>query len=246
VSGFDSSPERPPPLRSSIGGGAWSTDPGPDPVGSEAARDPLAARAPLPRPPLPPGADLGPADAAPGPRADAAGTKSADAVAPEADPYLFDLPAPPRPVWLDKLTLLLLTPLVAGGGNPVLVIILAMEAARQVGWIEPWLAIVAGLSLVTVPSCAALALLFHRAASYRRVLVDERGFVFGKTAKWRGTRVAWEQVQGFQIRSDGMMLRLKGKPWTRWLGPIVHTQDRETHELVVALEERGIYRLNDE
>lgn len=200
-------------------------------------------RRPLPRPPLAPEAsprrDLGPADLDAGdPAQDPAPDKE-----PVDERVLFDLPAPQRPPWLEKLALLLLAPLILGGGNPFVIAIGALAFAQRYAWLDPWLAVTAGVAVVTLPTFIGLALLIHRSVSYRRVIVDDRGFLFGKTDKWRGTRVRWADVEGFRLLRAGMMLKLKRRPWTRWLGPLVRTQDRATHELVVACEEQGVYRL---
>ena len=65
-----------------------------------------------------------------------------------------------------------------------------------------------------------------------------------RTPKWRGQRVRYSEVVGFRIVGQGLQLALKGKPWTRWLGPIVHCDDRTLHEVVVHLEGLKIYRVD--
>jgi hypothetical protein len=153
----------------------------------------------------------------------------------------FDLPAPKRPVWLDRLALVLLLPIL-GGVGPMLIVIGAMQVAKYL-MIEEWIAGLMATGATVGTTVIGLTVLVHRFMQYRRVIVDEGGVVLGRNPKWPGERIPWPKIQGFRIVAQGVMLKLQGNPLGRWFGPIVHCEQLVVHDLVVLLEKRGVFRL---
>ena len=50
---------------------------------------------------------------------------------------------------------------------------------------------------------------------------DDEAAVFGRTELWSGYRIPWEDVKGFRVRRDGIMLDVRGEPWTTVVGPVI-------------------------
>jgi hypothetical protein len=164
--------------------------------------------------------------------------------APEgAAPLDVSVPARTPPRWVNPLALVLLFPLLLAGTSPWGGAFTGMVAAPRLLGVHPLLGFGMGLGAVMVPLVGALVLLDWQYRGHRGVRVDEAGAVFGGTERWEGIRVRWRRVKGFWITGGGLRLELKRRPWTRWVGPVVRTGERETHDLVVALEARGLYNL---
>ena len=151
-------------------------------------------------------------------------------------------PSPPRPKWVERQTLFLLAPMALSGGNPFLGVMLGLGLTEMVPDIPRWLAVLMCVGLLTIPSLAGCGLLFHKYLQYRTVVLGDKGLFLGVTAKWRGSKLSWERVQGFTIIARGVQLQIKGRPWTRWLGRLINCSEREVHDLVVCLETQGVYR----
>jgi hypothetical protein len=168
-----------------------------------------------------------------------------ESVAPEEPaPGALLIPAALAPRWLEAASLLFLVPPLLVGASPVTAVQLGEIIANTIG-VSDYGGIAIGLSFLTGPVFAGLVILLYRRTHYRSALLDEQGAVFGRTESWRGARVAWKDVSGFEITGDGVRLRLQRRPWTRWLGPVVKSDDRLTHEVVLLLEKRGIPRIDE-
>jgi len=154
------------------------------------------------------------------------------------------VPARPVPRWIEVAAFFLLIPLLAVGGNPVGGVIPGLQLG---GYFQGAVPLVAGfgvgLGAVMIPSIAATLLLYHRYSSFRPVELDDWGCVFGKSDAWEGVRIPWRRVEGFRLTGHGIMLKIDKQPWTRWLGPLIRSDDLLTHEIVVALEQKEIYSL---
>lgn len=150
-----------------------------------------------------------------------------------------DYPAPPPPTWLGWLTVLLLLP--ATGGGCILAAALADPLARALELPEALVGTMLVGGTTGLPLVGLIATL-HRFLQYRTVRRDEDGFALGVTAKWRGTRLAWDRIAGFRQVTQGVMLRVRRQPWTRLFGPVIRCEGREVHDLIEQLEQHGVYR----
>jgi len=210
------------------------------PVDSEEARQPAEDWGPVDSDP----SSGNPGSEEPASELSAKADSDPDAEAPaEAEPEagpLMEFKGHKRPP-TQRPALYLLVPAACTGGNPVIVLMAAPLFAKSLG-IPTWLAGAAAVGVFCIPTLGAVIYLVHRNQLYRRVRLDAKGFVFGYTEKWRGSRLRFKRIAGFKIIRAGVMLVLKRRPWTRWLGPLVPCEDREIHELVVHLEEAGVYR----
>lgn len=95
-----------------------------------------------------------------------------------------------------------------------------------------------GLHMVALLGGMILLRLDHVRA--RAVAVDRLGALLDAGPDWPGTRLAWRRVAGFQLEATGARLVLVGRPWTRFVGPVVPARDEEAHALVQVLEEAGV------
>lgn len=106
----------------------------------------------------------------------------------------------------------------------------------------PWAAysvVVAGL-VVPFAALALVALLDHY--RHRPVLIDRLGLLFDHSPDWHGARLAWPAIAGFRLTEGGVRLVVRGRPWTRLVGPLVPCEGERQHEVVVLLEGVGVRR----
>lgn len=151
------------------------------------------------------------------------------------------LPSPPVPRQLKLITTLLVPPVAALGANPCMVFVIAIPLMEAFPDVPRWAIVAAAVAFVTVPCLALCLVMWQQYLQYRPALLDEKGVLLGHTSKWSGSRVRWEQIQGYKVRPRGVELVLQGRPWTRWfLAPLLRCEERQQHEVVVLLEARGV------
>lgn len=155
-------------------------------------------------------------------------------------------PAPPdapvlakgegAPPWMATTGLLLLLPTVATAGVGTAAI---ARAAAAVGLSRPEVAAaVAGATLV--PLAAALILLVRAHALGRVAVVDADGVRLDPNDRWPGTRLPWDRIEGFRLVDRGVLLVVRGRPWTRLVGPVLPCRDAAVEPVVAALERGGL------
>lgn len=149
--------------------------------------------------------------------------------------------APRRPKALDAVIMLFLIPgpyllMFAAGGGPRIARALGLPRALEGAFA---LGLVGGL-------LAVLGLLLHsHATRYRAAHISEEGIILGLLEpRPRGVWLRWRDVAGFRVGTGRIVLAVRGKPWTRWLGPIVECDDELLHRVVVRLEAKGVRRLD--
>jgi hypothetical protein len=151
------------------------------------------------------------------------------------------LVSPPVPTQLKLVLSVLAPPVAVLGANPCMVLVLIAPLMQAFPDVPRWALAAAAVAFVTVPSLALCLAVWHQYLQYRPALLDEKGVLLGHTSKWSGSRVAWEQLEGYKIRPRGVELVLKGRPWTRWfLAPMLPCEERLQHDVTVLLEQRGI------
>ncbi len=129
----------------------------------------------------------------------------------------------------------------ASGGGVGLAIGLGELLTRALG-LSRALAYTMGTGAGVLPTLVALTVLFHRYLQHRSVHVDARGVLLGVTPRWRGKRLPFADLRGFSETAHGVMLHVRGRPWTRWLGPLLRCDGLLRHELIERLEAEGVYR----
>ncbi|MCO5172129.1 MAG: hypothetical protein M9894_38000 [Planctomycetes bacterium] len=106
----------------------------------------------------------------------------------------------------------------------------------------PWAAysVVAAGLVVPFAALALVALLHHH--RHRPVLIDRLGLLFDHSPAWHGARLAWPSIAGFRLVEGGVRLVVRGRPWTRLVGPLIPCEGERQHEMVVLLEGVGVRR----
>lgn len=158
-----------------------------------------------------------------------------------AEGWLF-VPAPPSSAWLNRLLLALALPIVGLPDGERLT-----EAVRPLmmqGGVEPWMLIPIALGLSLPPWAALLTLAAWQNATQRPVLLDAHGLLFDHSSRWRGARLVWESILGFRLVTGGIRLVVRGRPWTRFIGPTIACDGALQHQVVVLLEARGVARFD--
>ena len=133
-----------------------------------------------------------------------------------------------------------LVPWVLAGGNPFSGVVVGYLLARRFGFPD-YLGAVTGVGVLLLCGVAALVVLLIGWRGRREVIVDGDGFALDGNERWTGQRLAWSEIRGFRITGRGVELFPRG-PWGWIWRPVVPTQDRDTHDLVEALEARGVLR----
>lgn len=161
---------------------------------------------------------------------------------PPAPPALLTFPAVAPSPWKGRVALVLLFPSMVYGGA---YLPFSREACRILAREVPGFSadvLRTGLgTLLAVTVFAAFAILVQRHGTGRSVVLDDEGVLFDVNERWGGTRVPWEDIAWFWVHEHGVQLRLRWRPWTRWFGPRIPTQHRETHEAVGLLEAHGVF-----
>lgn len=156
----------------------------------------------------------------------------------------LELPAPEVPVWLRRVVALLGLCVAGIGANPAIPILAASLVTRFDADVPMWAGFSAGVAIVCVPTIGAFVAMFHQYSQYRAALIDDDGFVLGRTDRWRGLRVRWARMAGFRVTSVGVQLAIRGRPWTQWFGPVVLCPEATRHELTMILEENGVFSID--
>lgn len=151
------------------------------------------------------------------------------------------VPAPRPSGWLRPAMVCAVLP-IAGfpGGDRV------VAAGQQLigqGAIEPWMLISVAMGLAIVPWAAVLTLAGLENATQRGALLDAHGALFDHSPTWRGARLTWDDMVGFRITAGGVRLVVRGRPWTRFVGPTIPCEEGQLmHQVVETLERRGVRR----
>lgn len=154
-------------------------------------------------------------------------------------------PGPTPPRWLKALQLLLVAPALAWAEDPSGAGQATVSLVTQLSTLPWWVGLGAFGGVFLIPSLGAFLLARHEAWIRGSCDIDQVGVRLGVTERWRGQEIPWERVRGFRVRSDGVRLALDTrKPLLRLFGPLVRTQDRQTHELVEQLEAMGLRNLD--
>jgi hypothetical protein len=165
-------------------------------------------------------------------------------VKPGVSLWRIRVPAGAPSGWLTALALVLLLPALAWVDNLTETGQAIVQLVRRLGTFPWWLGVSLFLGVFVVPTLGAWLVAAHAELSVRACDVDQDGVALGRTAAWRGLEIRWSDVSGFRLRRDGVRLQLKSaRGIARWRGPLVRTRERETHDLVAHLEERGILNL---
>lgn len=150
--------------------------------------------------------------------------------------------APARSIWLNRLLLAAALPVVGIPDGERLA-----EAVRPYitqGALEPWMLVSGALGLALPPWAALLSLAAWQNATQRAVLVDAHGLLFDHSSRWRGARLVWESILGFRLVTGGIRLVVRGRPWTRFIGPTIPCDGALQHQVVVMLEAHGVTRFD--
>lgn len=160
------------------------------------------------------------------------------------DGATISIPAPPRPRTLDCLILVLFLPLLYLANIAIFLLISAAEVVlRSVGLPER-LGIVMGVGTWALLLGITVLLLHAHQTRWRAATIDERGVIIGMIDPPRGLIVPFASIAAFRCNAAGVVLVLRGKPWTRWLGPLVACDGSLMHQVIVRLEARGVRRLD--
>lgn len=158
-----------------------------------------------------------------------------------AEGWLF-IDAPHPPPWLNRLLLLAALP-IAGLPEGERIAEAGKIIALQAG-VEPWMLLSMGLGLTLPPWAATLALAAWQNATQRAVLLDAHGLLFDHSPRWRGARLFWDSIAGYRLVTGGVRLVVRGRPWTRVIGPTVPCDGAQQHQVVVMLEAHGVARFD--
>lgn len=151
------------------------------------------------------------------------------------------LPSPPVPGYLRRLLAFLVVPMAGVLSFPCLPFYLGVVLTKVFPDLPAWLVVAATTSLVVVPATAFCGAIWHQYAQYRPALLDDDGVLLGYKEQFSGFRLRWSQVLGYKLRTKGIELVLKGRPWTRWvLAPMLVCDERVAHDVTVILEQHGI------
>lgn len=85
-----------------------------------------------------------------------------------------------------------------------------------------------------VPNAALLVLIGLENATHHSALIDAHGVLFDRSPTWRGARLAWDAMLGFRIVEGGVRLVVRGRPWTRFVGPTIPCDGEVMHRVVEA------------
>lgn len=152
------------------------------------------------------------------------------------------LRAPPPARWLRVLMLLAALPLAGRPDGKELV-----EAGRELigaGVLDRWLLVSALVSLTLTPWVAMLVLAWVESAAHRDVLIDAHGLLLDHSPAWHGARLDWRRIAAYRITAGGVRIVVRGRPWTRLLGPTIPCEGRLQHDVVEVLARRGVARLD--
>lgn len=158
-----------------------------------------------------------------------------------AEGWLF-VAAPPSSPWLRRL-LLLAAAACAGAPDPEHLVNAGNELLLQTA-LDPWMVVSLAAGLTLAPWAALLTLTALENATHRGALLDAHGVLFDHSPTWRGARLAWDAVLGFRISGQGVRLVVRGRPWTRFVGPTIPCEGQLMHEVVETLERRGVQRFD--
>lgn len=156
----------------------------------------------------------------------------------------ISIAAPPRPRKLDCVILLLLAPLIYMANIAIFALIAAAEAMLRAVDLPASLAVVMGVGTWALLLGAGLLLLHAHQTRWRAATLDERAVIIGMIDPPRGIVVPYEKISAFRCNAAGVVLVLRGKPWTRWLGPLVACDGSLMHRVIVRLEAHGVRRLD--
>lgn len=151
-------------------------------------------------------------------------------------------PAPAPSPWLRRAMLIAALPIIGfPGGDRVAA--LGKSLISQ-GGIERWMVVSVAVGLAAAPWAALLTLVLLEDALQRGALLDAHGVLFDHSSMWRGARVTWDSMLGFRITEAGVRLVVRGRPWTRFVGPTIPCEGKLLHEIVETLERRGVRRFD--
>ncbi|MCO5168785.1 MAG: hypothetical protein M9894_20795 [Planctomycetes bacterium] len=153
-------------------------------------------------------------------------------------------PAPPAPRGLECSIMLLLLPLCGLWNLAGLVLVGAGEMLARALGAPPALGHVMGLGTWAL-LLLGLGLLVHaHQTRWRGATLFEDRVVLGTVAPVRGVILRYDRLRGFRCRAGGVALMVRGRPWTRWLGPMIPCDEALMHDVVERLEARGVRRLD--
>ncbi len=164
--------------------------------------------------------------------------------APPADDEALVVPAPARPRRLDCLVMLLAVPLLNGMHVIAMLMVFAAEQVLVAVGLPRSFGILMGVG-TWVLSLGALGLLLHaHQTRYRAATVERDRAVVGLIDPPRGVILPFDWLVGFRCTGAGVVLVVRGKPWTRWLGPLIACEGRLMHQVIERLEAHGVRRID--
>lgn len=163
----------------------------------------------------------------------------------DGDPgAVITAPAPIKPRWLDCLILLLAVPMLNLFHLVAMLLVAAAQAVLRALDLPTDLAILMGVGTWGL-LLGVLGLLLHaHQTRFRAATIEPTRIIVGLIDPPRGVIIRFDQIVGFRSTGQGVVLVLRGKPWTRWLGPVVACQGELMHRVVERLEAHGVRRID--
>lgn len=157
---------------------------------------------------------------------------------------VITVPAPAKPRRLDCFIMLLVLPLLNGLHLIAILLVAAAEVVLRAAGLPTDLAILMGVGTWGLFLGVMTVLLHAHQTRWRAATIEASRVILGQTDPPRGAIVRFDQLAGFRCRGAGVVLVLRRKPWTRWLGPLIACEGKVMHEVVERLEAHGVRRID--
>lgn len=152
--------------------------------------------------------------------------------------------APPRPRRFDCLIMLLLVPMLNCWNLIVMALVAAAEELLRAAGLPRELGLVMGVGSWAL-MLAVIGLLLHaHQTRWRAATVERDRVIIGTLDPPRGLLLRFDRLAGFRCAAAGVVLVVRGKPWTRWLGPLIACDGKVMHHVVERLEAQGVRRID--
>lgn len=161
-----------------------------------------------------------------------------------AEEAVITVPAPAKPRRLDCLIMLLVLPLMNGMHFIAIGLVVAAEYLLRAADLPPEFGVLMGVGTWGLFLGVMAVLLHAHQTRWRAATIEPARVILGQTNPPRGVIVRYDQLAGFRCTAAGVVLVLRRKPWTRWLGPLVACDGKLMHDVIERLEAHGVRRID--